>query len=239
MPMLLQEKSSKLGKKRQHKQAAAPKAGTEGHVAAEGNRELSPTLADSSPSKVAGSANRESAPASTAGVGSGQPAGQLLGGCEGSDSGASSATSLGAGFAGDRAPRAAGLGGNWEPLADTAGTRIDTPVAPPAELAPPSSSQYLGAPAAAPQHPSALPGRGHPRELSPMDGITGASLPAQNLQSDTCISRDADTLTMNAGENTEFPEGQAAMQACHPLLASGQPSTRGRRVRILRIHTLI
>ena len=236
MPMLSQEKTGKLGKKRQQKQAAAARTGTEGPVAAESYRELSPTLADSSPAtssspgNTVGSANRELTPAKAAGTGSGGPMGQLLGGCEGSDSGASSDTSLAAGFAGDQAPGAAGLGGDWEPLADTACTHVEAPVTPRAELALPNSSQHPSAPAAGPQHPSALPGTTHSGELNPMDGITGASLPAENLHSDTCISRDADTLTVNAGENTEFPEGQAAMQCCHPLLASGQPSSRGRRV---------
>ena len=235
--MLLQVKSSRPGKRRQQKQAAAAKAETEGFAAAEGDRESSPAPSDgnsmtcSSTSKVAGAVIGESASADTAGAGSGQPEGQLLGGCEDSDSGASSATSLAAGFPGDRAaPLPAGPQGDWETLADTACTAVDAPMSPTAGLALPSNTQILGAPAADCQHPSSLPGRGPPRELNPMDRITGASLPARNLLSDTCISRDADTLTINAGENTEFPEGQAALQACHPLLASGQPSSRARRV---------
>ena len=235
--MLLQEKSSKLGKKRQQKQAAAAKAGTEGDAAAEGYRESSPSLAGSSsaetssPSKAAGAAGGESAPTEAAEAGSGQPAGQLLGGCEDSDSGASSATSLAAGFPGDPAPLPADLGGEWEPLADTACTHVDAPVPPPADLALPSTSQYPGAPAADSQQPSTLPEEGR---LSAMEGITDADLPAQNLHSDTCISRDADTLTMNAGENTEYPEGQAAaaaaVQAHQAHLTSGQPSSHARRV---------
>ena len=233
--MLLQEKSSRAGKKRQQKQAAAANADSKDNAATEGYRESLPvpsdskTMASSFPSKVADAVSKGSAAANSVGAGNGQPGGQLLGGFEDSDSGASSATSLASGFPGDEAAApTAGLGGNWEPLADTACTRTDAPVSPPAELALPSNTQYPGAPAEL-QHPGALPGRA-PRELNPMDRITGASLPARNLLSDTCISRDADTLTMNAGENTEFPEGQGEMQACHPLLASGQPSSRPRRV---------
>ena len=230
---LWQEKSSKLGKKRQQKQAAAAKAGTEEDAAAEDYRESSPTLADSrsaepsSPSQAAGAVSAESAPTDAAEAGSGQ----LLGGCEDSDSGASSATSLPEGFPGDPAPLPADPGSSWEPLTDTACTRVDAYASPPADLALPSNTQYPGAPAADSQHPSTLPGRGHPNA---MDGITGASSPANNLHSDTCISRDADTLTMNAGEDTEFPERQAAaaaaVQAHQAHLTSGQPSSRARRV---------
>ena len=233
----VQEKSSKLSKKRQQKQAATAKAVTEGEAAAEGYRESLPSLADSSsaeansPSKAPGAMNGDSAPTDSAGAGSLQPAGQLLGGCEDSDSGASSATSLAEGFPGDPAPLPADPGGTWEPLADTACTHVDAPVPPPAGLALPSTSQYPGAPAADSQQPSTIPEEGR---LSAMEGITGADLPAQNLHSDTCISRDADTLTMNAGENTEYPERQAAaaaaVQAHQAHLTSGQPSSRARRV---------
>ncbi len=132
---LWQEKSSKLGKKRQQKQAAAAKAGTEGDAAAEDYRESSPTLADSrsaepsSPSQAAGAVSAESAPTDAAEAGSGQ----LLGGCEDSDSGASSATSLPAGFPGDPSstPTSWPPGRSWEPLADTACTRRRCPYASP------------------------------------------------------------------------------------------------------------
>ncbi len=102
-------------------------------------------------------------------------------------------------------------------------------------LALPSNTQNPGRPSsglASTQAPCL--GGDHPENRIPWTASPGPASPARNLHSDTCISRDADTLTMNAGEDTEFPERQAAaaaaVQAHQAHLTSGQPSSRARRV---------
>ncbi len=226
--MLLKEKKSKLGKKRQQKQAATAKSGSEGDSAAEGYREPYPSLSDSkepsaSPSKAGAAADtNESPPTYSAEVISAQPKGQLLGGCTGDDSDASSATSLDATIAGEE-----------EEAPSATACQMGVHRAQHAELGFCSSPHRPRTTADDRQHTGIASGGGHFHELSSLNGSTAPSLPGQNLQSATCISRDADTLTINAGENTEMPESgrlAAAFRAHQALLASGQPSPHCERV---------
>ena len=221
------KKPAKIGRQRAQKLATTAKAGD----AEEGFREPYPSLADGSaaaetssgtapePKSVqAGFVASEPATDTSGGASQDQPEGRLCGGCEPDDSAESSITSLGG-----------GLG------ASDAGTNAS------AQLACPQTCSLAGA----------LQSSGEPSETSvaneevsdmllpqrpklSTDGNSAhTSLPGHVAQSDTCVSRDVDTLTMNAGEHTGFPPsagatvGHAGRQS---LLASGQPASHRHKV---------
>jgi hypothetical protein len=221
---LQEKKAGKPARRRAQKQAAAAQAGTEdAEAAGEGYREPFPLLAYSNEGSGTSKLQDPTAEGSVGPVG--QPKGQLLGGRGDSDSDSdhSSVTSLGPGLAGVDID-----------LADSAGTQMAYPQAHPAPLTATSLSEDTELPQGGGHLASGIP-LGQPEYVSPAEGTLAGSMPGNYLQSDTCVSRDADTLTMNAGEQTECPQRTqaAAMQARQSLMASGlasglaseQPST--------------
>lgn len=210
-----EKKAGKPARRRAQKQAAAAQAGTEDAEAAGGGYwEPFPSLADGNEGSGTSKLQDAAAEGSVAPVG--QPKGQLLGGWADSDSDSdhSSVTSLGPGLAGDDID-----------LTNSAGTQMAYPQAQPAPLTAPSLSEDTELPSEGGHLASGMP-LGQPEHVNPAEGALAGSMPGNNLQSDTCVSRDADTLTMNAGEQTEFAQRTqaAAMQARQSLLASGLPS---------------
>ena len=224
------KKPAKIGKKGAQKLATTAKAGD----AEEGCREPYPSLADSSAAAKANSgtapepktvqtgfAASESATETSGGAYQGQPEGRLCGGCEPDDSAESSATSLGG-----------GLGASHAGTSDDAST----------QLALPQACTMAGALQGSPEHSENSVGDEGASDMllpprSPKLCVGGdtahPSVPGPVAQSDTCISRDVDTLTMNAGEHTEFPQtagATTAQAARQSLLASGQPSSHRQKV---------
>ena len=223
------KKPAKIGKKRAQKQAVTAKTGNAGqgfrepfHSLVDGSAaaEAEPGTSSAPKSVQTGFAACEPAADSSGGVSEEQPDGRLLGGCEPDDSAESSVTRLGGGLG----PRDAGTSGRAS-----------------ARLARPQARSLAGA----------LQSSGEPSETSLADeemsdtllpprpklcaggDAAHASMPGHVAQSDTCISRDVDTLTMNAGEHTGFPlsAGATAAQARRQsLLASGQPSSQRHKV---------
>ena len=219
------KKPAKIGKKRAQKLAVTTKAGNaeQGFLSLaddSAGAEASSGTAPEPNSVQTGFAANEAATDTSVGVSEEQPEGRLLGGCELDNSAESSITSLGGGLG----PRDAGTSHEAS-----------------ARLARPQARSLAGA----------LQSSGEPSETSVTDeemsdtllpprpklcaggDAAHASMPGHVAQSDTCISRDVDTLTMNAGEHTGFPQsaGATAAQArCQSLLASGQPSSHRHKV---------
>ena len=209
-----EKKAGKPARRRAQKLAAAAQAGTEDAEAAGGGYwEPFPSLADSNEGSGTSKLQDATAEGSVAPVG--QPKGQLMGGWAASDSDSdhSSVTSLGPGLAGDDID-----------LTDSAGTQMAYPQAQPAPPTAPSLSEDTELPSQGGHLASGMP-LGQPEYVSPAEGALAGSMPGDNLQSDTCVSRDVDTLTMNAGEQTEFAQRtQAAAMQARQSLASGLPS---------------
>jgi hypothetical protein len=210
-----ERKAGKTGHRRAQKQAVAAQAGTEdAEAGGKGYQEPYPSLADSNGGSATSKLQESAAEGSMAPVG--QPRDQLLGGWADSDSDSnhSSVTSLGSGLAEDDVD-----------LTDSAGTQIAYPQAHPAQLTAASQSEDTELPSQGGQLVGSFPS-GQPDCVSPAEGALAGSMPGTNLQSDTCVSRDPDTLTMNAGEQTECPQRTqaAAMQARQSLLGSGSAS---------------
>lgn len=210
--MLQEKKPSKLAaKKRQQKQTAASVKAAES-AAGDENQEPSSSLADT---KEASGAGTEQAASSGSGEASGDPPeGKLLGGYDHSESEESSVASL-----------SSGPGVSREDLSDTGSTQMAYQLADDTAISPPSSA---GTAAAGRQRADEFAPE-QPARMRPRDAAAPGSMPVpgRNLLSDTCVSRDADTLTMNAGENTGSP---AAVRSLHSVLASGQPSPHRQRV---------
>ena len=222
-------KPAKIGKKRAQKPAATTKAG----IAEEASKEPYPSLSDSSAAAEAssgtapepksvqtGNAASKVATGTSGGALQDQLEGRLCGGCEPDDSAESSITSLGS-----------GLGASDTGASDDASTQLAAPQARSLAGALQSSAEPSETSLADEDMSDMQP----PQRPKPFDGgdASHASMPGHVAPSDTCISRDVDTLTMNAGEHTGFPlsAGATAAQAGRQsLLASGQPSPHRHKV---------
>ena len=223
------KKPAKISKRRAEKPAATVEAGdTE-----VGFREPYRCLADSSAAAEAnpgtapeprtaqtGPAACEPATDTSGGASQDQPEGRLCGGYEPEDSAESSSTSLdGSLEASDAGPSDDASASLAQPPARTLAGALQ-------RSAEPSETSLDG------EETSDMPLIPRP-DLRTGGDSAHTSMPGHVAQSDTCISRDVDTLTMNVGERIHFPPGAgatAAQAGRQSLLASGQPSSHHQKV---------